>query len=152
MHTNRRNDIRQNIILGALLRQGLRKPNLAQFGRGVIRLTKASKQTRGRRSIHNPAVLLLPEVGPGSLGALVSAIGMHTVDQVPVLVLHVLEADIAQDPGVVDEDVDAAEVLDGRVDDGLAVLDAVVVGGSVSTGGFDLGDDDVCCLFLLAGN
>jgi hypothetical protein len=67
-------------------------------------------------------------------------------DQVPVLVLHVLEADIAQDTGVVDQDVDPAERLDGGVDNLLAVLDAVVVGYCLAACGFDLVDDNICGL------
>jgi hypothetical protein len=68
---------------------------------------------------------------------------VHLEDQVPVLVLHVLEADVAQDTGVVDEHVDAAEGLDGRVDDLVAVLDAVVVGDGLAARGLDLVDDDI---------
>ena len=52
---------------------------------------------------------------------------MDANDQVPVLVLDVLEADVSEDTGVVDEDVDAAKGLDGGVDDALAVLYRVVV-------------------------
>jgi hypothetical protein len=64
-------------------------------------------------------------------------------DEVPVLVLHVLEADIAQDAGVVDEDIDAAESLDGRLDDAVAILDAVVVGDGLAASGLDLVDDNI---------
>lgn len=52
---------------------------------------------------------------------------MHSVDKVPVLVFHVLETDIPEDTGVVEEDINAAKVLDGGFNDGFAVLDTVVV-------------------------
>ena len=68
---------------------------------------------------------------------------MHGNNQIPVLVLHVLEADVSQDTGVVDQHVDAAVVLDGRLDDLLAVRDAVVVGYCLAARGFDLVDDDI---------
>jgi hypothetical protein len=68
---------------------------------------------------------------------------VHLDDQVPVLVLEVLEGNVAQDAGVVDEDVDAAKGLDGGLDDALAVLDAVVVGDGLAAGLFDLVDDDI---------
>ena len=48
---------------------------------------------------------------------------MNLYDEIPILILHVLEADIAENTGVVDQNVDPAEVLDGGVDDGLAILD-----------------------------
>lgn len=68
-------------------------------------------------------------------------------NQVPVLVLHVLEADVAQDAGVVDQDVDAPKGLDGRLDDLVAVLDAVVVGDGLAACGLDLVDDDIRSLW-----
>ena len=71
---------------------------------------------------------------------------MYSDDQVPVLVLHILEADIPQDTSIIDEHVDAAVVLDGRLDDLLAVGHAVVVGYCFAARGFDLVDDDIGCL------
>jgi hypothetical protein len=71
---------------------------------------------------------------------------MYSDDQVPVLVLHILEADIPQDTCVVKQDIDAAEVLDGGFDDLLAILNAVVVGYCFAARGFDLVDDDIGCL------
>lgn len=59
---------------------------------------------------------------------------MNCVDQIPILVLHVLERDISQDTGIVDENIDAAKILDGCVDNCLSVLHAVVVGDGLSAG------------------
>lgn len=67
-------------------------------------------------------------------------------NQIPVLVGYVLEADIAEDTSVVKQDVDAAEVLDGGLDDLVSVLDAVVVGNCLAACGLDLFDYDICCL------
>lgn len=71
---------------------------------------------------------------------------MNTVDQVPVLILHVLETDITQDTSVVEEHIDATKVLNGSLDDALSVLDAVVVGDGLTAGGADLVDDHICGL------
>lgn len=68
---------------------------------------------------------------------------MHTEDEIPILVLHVLEADIPQDPGIVDKDVDAAEALDGGLDDLLALDYVVVVGYGVATQLLDFFDDSI---------
>jgi len=64
-------------------------------------------------------------------------------DEVPVLILDVLEADIAEDTGVVDQHVDAAESLDGGLDDALAVLDGIVVGNGLAAGSLDLVDNNI---------
>jgi hypothetical protein len=45
------------------------------------------------------------------------------VDQVPVGLLHVLEADITQDTGVVDENIDTPKSIDRGLNDVLSILD-----------------------------
>ena len=82
-------------------------------------------------------------MGPCSSGALVGTLDVDLEDQVPILILHVLEADISEDSGIVDEDVDAAERLDGCVDDLVAVLDRIVVGDGLAAGLLDLIDHDI---------
>jgi hypothetical protein len=64
-------------------------------------------------------------------------------DQVPILVLDILEADVSQDTSVVDEDVDTAERLDRSVDDLVAVLYRVVVCDGLSASLLYLVDDDI---------
>ena len=80
---------------------------------------------------------------------LVSTVGVNGVDEIPVGILHVLEADIPENTSVVEQNIDAAEVLDGRLNDGLTVLDAVVVGNRLAAGGADLLNDDICGLFTM---
>lgn len=80
---------------------------------------------------------------PGGLGALVGALDVDFVDKVPVLVGQVLEASVAQDTGIVEQDVDAAEGADGGLDDALAVLNAVVVGDGLAAGLLDLVDYNI---------
>ena len=71
---------------------------------------------------------------------------MYGNDQVPVLVLHVLEADISEDASIVDEDIDAAERLDGGVDDLLTFCNAVIVGNSFAASSFNLFNNQICGL------
>lgn len=71
---------------------------------------------------------------------------MNAVNKIPVGILHVLEANIPENTGVVEQNIDTAEVLDGRLNDGLTVLDTVVVGNRLAAGGADLLDDDICGL------
>ena len=137
------NDVADNVVLETLLGQGLGEANQGQLGGGVVGLAKVSEQAGGGGGVDDTAILLLPEVGPGGAGALVGALDVDLVDEVPVLVGHVLEADVAQDACVVEEDVDAAESRDGGLDDALAVLDAVVVGDGLAAGSLDLVDDQI---------
>ena len=43
-------------------------------------------------------------------------------DEVPVAGLHLVEQDIAQDTGIVDDDIDLAEGVDGILDDALRAV------------------------------
>ena len=113
---------------------------------GVVCLSERSEKTGSRRSADQPSVLLFPEVGPCGMCALVCSVDMDAVDQIPVRLFHVLETDISQDTGVVDEDINTSECVDGRLDDGLTVLDRVVVGDGLAASGADLIDDLVCSL------
>ena len=58
---------------------------------------------------------------------------MDPVDQIPVVVRRLCDGPVSQDAGVVDDDVHAAEVVDGRLDDGGAILHGVVVGHGFAT-------------------
>lgn len=88
----------------------------------------------------------MPRHAGGVTPYLVSTVGVDAVDEVPVGILHVLEADIPEDTSVVEQNIDTTEVLDGSFDDGLAVLDAVVVGNRLAAGGADLLNNDICGL------
>lgn len=141
--TNRSNDVADDVVLGTLLSQGLCEANHGELSRRVVGLAKVAKETSSRGSVDDTTVLLLPEVGPGSSCALVSTLDVHLVDEVPIFVLHVLEANITEDTGVVNENVDAAECLDGGFDDLVTVLDTVVIGNSLAASGLDFVDNDI---------
>lgn len=68
---------------------------------------------------------------------------MDLDDQIPIFILHILKADIPQDPRIVDEHIDPPKRLDGSLNDPVAVLDAVVVRDRFAASGFDLVNDDI---------
>ena len=72
-----------------------------------------------------------------------STVAVNFHDKIPIRILHVLKADIPEDTSVVDEDIDAAKVLDRRANDGLSVLHAVVIRDGRSASFPDLVDDDI---------
>ena len=136
-------DVADDVVLGALLGEGLCEADHAQLGSRVVGLAEVAEQAGGGGGVDDATELLLAEVRPGGAGALVAALDVDLEDEVPVGVLDVLEAHVAQDAGVVDQDVNATEGLDGGVDDLVAILDAVVVGNGLAARGFDLIDDDI---------
>ena len=78
---------------------------------------------------------------------LVGTISVNLVNKIPILVLHVLKANIPENTSIVNEDIDAAKVLDSRVDNGFTVLDTVVVGSSLASGSFNFLDHDIGSLY-----
>jgi hypothetical protein len=78
---------------------------------------------------------------PRSSCAFVCSLDVDLHNQIPVLVFHVLEADVAKDAGVVDENIDPAKGLDGSLDDLVAILDRVVVCDGLAASRCDLLDN-----------
>src|SRR5262249_22017932 len=75
--------------------------------------------------------------GCGGLRHVEGAVEMHLDDGIPVDHAHAMEDAVAQDAGIVDHAVDAAEGVDRRLDDALGPLrigDAVAVGDGVAPG------------------
>ena len=110
-------------------------------------MSKAAEEACCTGRADNTTILLLPEVRPCGSRALVCSHDVYLHHQVPILVFHVLEADVAQDAGVVDEDVNPAERLDRGLDDLVAVLDRVVVRDGLAASRCDLLDNLVCSLW-----
>jgi len=76
---------------------------------------------------------------------------MNCHDQIPILIFHILEGDISKDTSIVEENIDSAVVLDGGLDDLVAILDIVVVGYCFAASGFDLVDNNICSLGMSVG-
>lgn len=62
------------------------------------------------------------------------------------MVLHVLEADIPKDTGIVNENINSTKILDSGIDDSVALLNTVVIRNRLASSGFDFGYDDICGL------
>jgi hypothetical protein len=73
---------------------------------------------------------------------------MDVHNEVPVLILHVLEADVPQDASIVDQDVNSSKVLDSSLNDLLAIRYAIVVGYGFTACSFYFIDDNVGSLCL----
>ena len=54
-----------NVVLEALLGEGLCETDKPEFGSGVVGLPEAAEQTRGRGCVDDPSKLLLSKVRPG---------------------------------------------------------------------------------------
>eukprot|EP00754_Rhynchopus_humris_P036759 Rhum_TRINITY_DN18852_c0_g1::Rhum_TRINITY_DN18852_c0_g1_i1::g.168597::m.168597 len=143
--------VAEHVVLGALLSKRLGKAHKTHLGTRVVRLADVAEQAGGGGRAEDTAELLLKHVRPRCLRDGVRALQVHRHDEVPVVVGHLLEAAVAQDAGVVDHDVNAAEVLDRCRHDLLAELDAVVVGRRLAANGADLGDNLVGDAVAVAG-
>ena len=78
---------------------------------------------------------------------LVCTLHVDLDDQIPILILHILEANVPQDARIVNEHIDPPKRLDGRLNDLVAVLDAFVVRDRLAACGFDLVDDYISGLY-----
>lgn len=93
--------------------------------------------------------LLLSHVWPCCMRNCVRASDVDGNDCVPLLVRHGLEGLVAEDTGIVDNNVDSAKSVNGLLHD-LGTLEIrVEVGSAVSARLFDLLDDDFCSLAVL---
>lgn len=99
-----------------LLRQG------EAYSSRVVSLAKVAVDTTCRGGVDNTAVLLFEEVGPGSLSDLIGATSVNVHDGVPEVVIHVGEGLVAEDTGVVDDDIDTAKGINSSLDNGITVL------------------------------
>ena len=73
---------------------------------------------------------------------------MYLHDQIPILIFHVLEADIAEDAGIVEKHIDPTEALDGSLDDLVTITDIVIVCNGFASCLFDLFDNEVRRLYV----
>jgi len=73
---------------------------------------------------------------------------MNVHNEIPVLILHVLEADVPQDASIVDQNINSSEVLDSSLNDLLAIRYAVVVGYGFTACSLDFVDDNIGSLCL----
>ena len=119
----RSNNVGCDVVFLALLGKSLSKADKRKLSGRVVGLAKVTVEASSRSSVDNAAKLLLAEVGPSSLGDLVGAVNVDSVNEIPVLVGQVLERNIAENSGVVDDNVNGTEGLDSGLDNLVTVLD-----------------------------
>src|SRR5579862_6964344 len=92
---------------------------------------------------HVAALMLFAPVGACVARDVEAALQMHRDDRIPVFLVHVEDHPVAQDAGIVDHDVELAEVIGGAFDDALGGFEighALEVGDRFAAGGADFLD------------
>ena len=90
-------------------RDAARQPDDAHLRRHVVGLAEIADQARRRGHVDHRAGVLLAEMRRAGAAHGERAVQMHHDDVGPVRPAHAVEYLVAQDAGVVDQDVDAAE-------------------------------------------
>ena len=132
-----------DVVLGALDGEHPREADETHLGGAVVGLAEVAEDARRRRRRDDPAVALLAHVDPRRLGDVERAAEVDVEDGVDEVGGEVLERLVAEDAGVVDDDVDAPEGVDCGLHDRRSALgrgDRVGVGDRFAAGGLDLVD------------
>ena len=119
------NGVRENAVCRALDGDHVGQPDESGLGRRVVRLHRLPEIARRRRDEHEPAVLLLRHHLEGGLAEVEAAVEMHPQHVSPVVGGELVERNAVEDARIADDDVEAPEGVDRRVDDGLPALGAV---------------------------
>src|SRR5690554_3883812 len=135
------NGVDEDVVLAAFDRQGAGQTVETELGHAVVGLTEIAVDAGGRGGEDDAAEVLFLHLVPGSMGNLVGTFHMDLVDQIPVGIGHLGKTLVAQDAGVVDDDVHATELVHGALDDLVAIHNAVRVGNGSAAGGLDFFHD-----------
>src|SRR5690606_37207080 len=122
------NGVDEDVVLAAFNGQGAGQTIEAELGHAVVGLTEVAVDAGGGGGEDDAPEVLFLHLVPGSMGNLVGTFHMDLVDQIPVGIGHLGETLVAQDAGVVDDNVHATEVVHGALDDLVTVNHAVRVG------------------------
>jgi predicted exporter len=139
-----RDDVALDVVLGAFVGQRLRQADDAQLGRAVVGLPKVAVQARRARRVNDASVAVFAQQRPRGPGHVHGAGQVDRQHLGPVLLRHLHEGHVAQDAGVVDDDVELAEGFLRLGDDLLGAfpgVHAVVVGHGLTARRLDLVDD-----------
>ena len=139
-----RQGVDPDIVLRALEVQHVHQPDEGRLGGPVIGLPVVAVEARGRRCEDHAAVVAGPHAVPNGLGAIGRAEEVHVHHPPEGRHVHLGEALVGQDAGVVHQDVDPApEVLGTRHHGGDLVGPRHVraVRHGAAARGLDLGDD-----------
>jgi hypothetical protein len=125
-----RDGVDKDVALGALLGERRGEADERHFGGRVVGLAKVAVEAGGRGGVDDAAKALIAHEREGGARDGVGALDVNVVNEIPVTVGHAVEGDVAQNAGVVDDDVDAPKGVDGSLHDFGAVQHRVVVGHS----------------------
>ena len=133
-----------DVVLGALLGEHPGEADQTHLGGAVVGLAEVAEDPRVGRGVDDPPVVLLPHLQPRRLRDPERPLEVDVEHGVHHVGLHVVERLVPQDAGVVDDDVDPPECVEGRLHDGGAALgrrDRVGVGDGFAAQVLDLFDD-----------
>ena len=105
-------------VAGQLVADDLREGGDAGLGGAVVRLAGVAVDARHRRGVDDPGVVRGTRLGPvapvhgGVVRGRERALQVDADHRVPLVLGHREDHPVAQDPGVVDEHVEAAEQVD----------------------------------------
>ena len=135
-----------DVELAALDREDAREADEAHLRSAVVGLAEVAEDARVRARVDDAAEALVAHDHPGRHGHVERTHEVGRDHGLEELRSHVVERLVAQDAGVVDDDVDGAEGVEGGLHDGFTALgggDRVVVGDSNAAELLDLLDDEV---------
>ncbi len=149
----RRNGVASNVAGANFARNGHGKPDQSCLRRRVIGLACLAHLAEDAGDVDDASPALLEHRAHDLLGAHISGSEISLQHRIPVGTLHPHDQLVARDAGVVDQDVDLAELGDRRLDGGLDLFLVVYVDGEgcgFAAGAANLIDQFVE-LFLIAG-
>ncbi|MCY1427281.1 hypothetical protein D9M71_431210 [compost metagenome] len=141
--SNRRNGVDADVLARAFDGQRVGKTDQARLGSGIVALAKVAEDTGTGGGHDDAAVALVAHDRPYRVSQAERAFDVDVLDQVPLLFGHLVERGVAQDAGVVDEDIDGAECLQRGGDDLLALGHRMMVGNRFATHGTNFSDHGV---------
>ena len=106
----RRHAVHGDALLGRFLGQRIGKADHGSLGGGVVALPHNAPYGR-RADIDDPAVALIPHVVNDLMAPEEGPVQIRVDDLHPLVDRHLVEHRIAGDPGIVDQNVDAPEMV-----------------------------------------
>ncbi|MNM81988.1 hypothetical protein D3C81_940070 [compost metagenome] len=141
--SDRGDGVDANVLARAFDGQRVGETDQAGLGSGVVALAEVAEDAGAGSGHHDAAVALVAHDRPYGVGQAEGAFHVDFLDQVPLLFGHLVERGVAQDAGVVDEDIDGAECLQRGGDDLLALGYRMMVGNRFATHGTNFSDHGV---------
>ena len=117
----RRHAIRAHVESRHVERDAARQPDNAHLGRRIIGLAEIADQSGRRCHVHVGAGILLAEMRRAGAAHDEAAVQVDIDDIRPIRPAHAMKNAVAQDAGIVHQNIDAAEGVERRLHDLVAV-------------------------------